>query len=181
MVSHSMSDEVCSFVMTQLTVQMYSLSSSFGVDPAPTPLLGAQRPATVEAMFTICREQMTALFSSIRNLRTTSNSAIDEVCRFVTQNLAEPLTLTVAAEYVHMNPAYLSRVFKKETGQAFNAYVSEQRIRRAKQLLQTKDRIIDIAGNVGFENSKYFSQVFKKRTGMTPQEYRAAMQKEAEL
>lgn len=112
-------------------------------------------------MFTICREQMTALFSSIRNLRTTSNSAIDEVCRFVTQNLAEPLTLTVAAEYVHMNPAYLSRVFKKETGQAFNAYVSEQRIRRAKQLLQTKDRIIDIAGNVGFENSKYFSQVFK--------------------
>jgi len=57
---------------------------------------------------------MTALFSSIRNLRTTSNSAIDEVCRFVTQNLAEPLTLTVAAEYVHMNPAYLSRVFKKE-------------------------------------------------------------------
>ena len=27
----------------------------------------------------------------------------------------------------------------------------------------------------------YFSQVFKKRTGMTPQEYRAAMQKEAEL
>ena len=181
MVSHSMSDEVCSFVMTQLTVQMYSLSSSFGVDPAPTPLLGAQRPATVEAMFTICREQMTALFSSIRNLRTTSNSAIDEVCRFVAQNLAEPLTLTVAAEYVHMNPAYLSRVFKKETGQAFNAYVSEQRIRRAKQLLQTKDRIIDIAGNVGFENSKYFSQVFKKRTGMTPQEYRAAMQKEAEL
>ena len=87
MVSHSMSDEVCSFVMTQLTVQMYSLSSSFGVDPAPTPLLGAQRPATVEAMFTICREQMTALFSSIRNLRTTSNSAIDEVCRFVAQNL----------------------------------------------------------------------------------------------
>ena len=46
---------------------------------------------------------------------------------------------------------------------------------------QTKDRIIDIAGNVGFENSKYFSQVFKRRTGMTPQEYRAAMQKEAEL
>ena len=33
-------------------------------------------------------------------------------------------------------------------------------------------RIIDIAGNVGFENSKYFIQVFKKRTGMTPQEYR---------
>ena len=28
---------------------------------------------------------------------------------------------------------------------------------------------------------KYFSQVFKKQTGMTPQEYRAAMQKEAEL
>ena len=181
MVSHSMSDEVCSFVLTQLTVQMYSLSSSFGVDPAPTPLLGAQRPATVEAMFTICREQMTALFSSIRNLRTTSNSAIDEVCRFVAQNLAEPLTLTSAAEHVHMNPAYLSRVFKKETGQAFTTYVSEQRIRRAKQLLQTKDRIIDIAGNVGFENAKYFSQVFKKQTGMTPQEYRAAMQKEAEL
>ena len=43
MVSHSMSDEVCSFVMTQLTVQMYSLSSSFGVEPASAlVLLGAQ-------------------------------------------------------------------------------------------------------------------------------------------
>ena len=64
-------------------------------------------------MFTSCREQMTQLFSNIRNLRTTSNTTIDEVCRFVTQNLAEPLTLTSAAEHVHMNPAYLSRVFKK--------------------------------------------------------------------
>lgn len=181
-VSHSMSNEICSFVMTQITVQMYSLSGSFGVDPTVAPLLlGTQRPSTVEALFAVCREQMTALFANIRNLRTAPNSAVDELCRYVAQNLAEPLTLTAAAEYVHMNPAYLSRVFKKETGQTFSAYVSEQRIRRAMQLLQTKDRIIDIAGNVGFENSKYFSQVFKKQTGMTPQEYRASMQKEAEL
>ena len=181
-VSHSMSNEICSFVMTQITVQMYSLSGSFGVDPTVAPLLlGTQRPSTVEALFAVCREQMTALFSNIRNLRTAPNSAVDELCRYVAQNLAEPLTLTAAAEYVHMNPAYLSRVFKKETGQTFSAYVSEQRIRRAMHLLQTKDRIIDIAGNVGFENSKYFSQVFKKQTGMTPQEYRASMQKEAEL
>lgn len=179
LVSHSMSDEICSFVMTQLTVQMHSLCSSFGADPVSTPvLLGTQRPATVEALFAACREQMTALFESIRNLRSASRTPIEDVCRFIAQNLAEPLTLTAAAEHVHMNPAYLSRIFKKETGCAFSAYVNEQRIRRAMQLLQTKERIIDVAGNVGFENAKYFTQVFKKQTGMTPQEYRASMWKE---
>ena len=107
-----------------------------------------------------------------------SNQLITQVCQYINDNLAEPLTLEIVSAQVHINSTYLSRLFKKEAGTTFNSYISQLRIQRAAQLLETGRKITDISGMVGFENAKYFSQVFKKQMGMTPQEYRQSHRKE---
>ena len=78
---------------------------------------------------------------------------------------------------MYLNPAYLSRLFRKETGLSLTDYMVEQRLRKAKaELESTNIKISDIAVSVGYSNFSHFSKLFKKLTGLTPQEYRKKYQ-----
>lgn len=76
-----------------------------------------------------------------------------------------------------MNPAYLSRLFRRETGFSLTDYLVRLRITKAKaELEKTNNRVSDVALNVGYANFSHFSKLFKKMTGLTPQEYRKKYQ-----
>ncbi|MBE7035398.1 MAG: AraC family transcriptional regulator [Ruminococcaceae bacterium] len=88
-------------------------------------------------------------------------------------NYAERLTLEDTAGMVYMSPAYLSRVFKSETGVTFNQYLNRIRITKAKALLHNRGlKLTDISQAVGYEDQSYFTRVFKKMTGISPNQYR---------
>ena len=77
------------------------------------------------------------------------------------------------ARRVYLSPAYFSRVFKEETGEAFTAYLNRVRIDRSKELLRHKSiRLTDIALLVGFEDQSYYSKLFKKLEGISPLRFR---------
>jgi len=80
----------------------------------------------------------------------------------------------VAGEMLYMNPDYLGKLFKKETGEKFSNYVMRKRIERAAAWIDRNAdvRIFELAEKLGFgDNPQYFSQVFKKCMGCTPTEY----------
>ncbi|WP_276357344.1 response regulator [Cohnella caldifontis] len=80
----------------------------------------------------------------------------------------------VAGEMLYMNPDYLGKLFKKETGEKFSNYVMKTRIRLAEErMAENPDlKVFELAESLGFgDNPQYFSQVFKKFTGRTPSEY----------
>ena len=92
---------------------------------------------------------------------------------FISKNYANSLTLEYVASQVHLNPAYFSSLFKKESGFSFKEYLNMVRIEESKRLLTNTDyTIVDIAIAVGFEDQSYFSKVFKKYTGVTPKQFR---------
>lgn len=77
------------------------------------------------------------------------------------------------AEQIHLNPSYISVLFKEETNQTFSDYVLALRLRKARELLATTDlKIYEIAERTGFSSSKYFVKVFREREQMTPKHYR---------
>lgn len=100
-------------------------------------------------------------------------SAIRLTRTYISGHLSEELTLEALAARVHFSPSYLSRLFKRETGQNLTAYIQSERIARAKELLLTTDlHFYEIAESVGIGNPIYFSKLFKKLTGQQPKEFK---------
>lgn len=79
---------------------------------------------------------------------------------------------SVAARVGH-SPCHFSTVFAEEVGTTFKSYLTEVRIKRAKELLRTTTlRSSDISDRVGYNDPHYFSLVFRKSTGLSPKEFR---------
>jgi two-component system, response regulator YesN len=107
------------------------------------------------------------------------NQIIDEIDKHISN---PDLTLKwLAQEVIFMNRDYLSKQFKKETGQTFTEYLMHYRMKRAKELITQSNRlqICDVAENIGFKNNPaYFSRAFKKFTGLAPLTYQKKIRSE---
>lgn len=89
----------------------------------------------------------------------------------------ESLTLQAIAAEIYMNPDYIGKMFKKETGEKFTNYVMRYRIGKAVELLEQDGEctVSSLAEQTGFgANWPYFSKVFKKLTGFSPSEFKKA-------
>lgn len=92
---------------------------------------------------------------------------------YIYYHLHEKLSIETLAMVVNLNPNYLSGLFKKETGLTISAYITEQRMKAAKNMLLYSDTSqADIASILAFNTQSHFIQVFKKTYGMTPKKYR---------
>ncbi|MFD1908013.1 helix-turn-helix transcriptional regulator [Paenibacillus rhizoplanae] len=88
---------------------------------------------------------------------------VQQVIRIVEKDFREDISLEVIAGRVSLNPSYLSHLFKKETGQSLIKFITQQRLERARHLLDsTNMKIVDIAEHAGYWSSSYFCQTFKK-------------------
>lgn len=102
-----------------------------------------------------------------------TGAPIQQAMAYMEQYFAEPLTLNCVAEQIGLSPAYLSSLFKKESGKSFSEYLTMCRMNAAKKLLhETSDPISLIAEQTGYVDAKYFSKVFSKAFGISPQKYR---------
>lgn len=105
------------------------------------------------------------------------DSPLNKALSFIASRMPGDVTLAETAKHVHINPCYLSQLFKQQTGVNFVDYVADLRIRAAKKLLTTTTlRVADIAERLCFADISYFSTQFKKHTGFTPTEYRGKNQ-----
>ena len=88
-------------------------------------------------------------------------------------NIQQDLGREQVAAYVGLNPDYLNRIFKKETGLSLKEYISERKIQMACELLEQTDFLVgEIGEMVGYVNFSSFTTFFKNRTGMTPAAWR---------
>lgn len=81
-------------------------------------------------------------------------------------------TLKDLSVIYHKNEKYMGRLFTKEMHVSFHEYCLLLKLQKAEALLLgTKDKIIDIALESGFDNISYFNRAFKKQYGTSPSEY----------
>ena len=98
---------------------------------------------------------------------------ITGITRYLQEHLAEEISLTVLADEFHLNPQYISQLFKSEIGVNFLAYLTSIRMERAKKLLLTTPlSIAEVAEQSGYVDYRVFTKVFKKSEGITPSQYR---------
>lgn len=100
-------------------------------------------------------------------------SPVEQVLKYIESLPPGQVTLAEAAKHVHMNPSYLSQLFKQQKGTNFIDYVTKIRLTEAKRLLtSTTLRISEIAERLGYSDLAYFTNIFKKTCHITPSEYR---------
>lgn len=93
--------------------------------------------------------------------------------RYIDAHLSDELRLEDVASHVYLSPYYFSKLFKKYQGIGFNAWVNQQRMASARELLCHSDwSIASIARNLGFSQTSYFCKVFRQTYQVTPQAYR---------
>lgn len=128
-------------------------------------------PDTVEAkLFTILDDIFDKV---ITGKKLEQKTEISVVLNYIEKNFNKGITLEEVAEYVHLSPYYLSKLFKKELEINFVNYVTQRRMEKAKELLRDTDKpVLNIALELSYNEPNYFSKVFKKVVGMTPTEYR---------
>lgn len=105
--------------------------------------------------------------------RSKHGGTIGEVVKYIHLHYTGDISIEKICSVFYFNQSYFSALFKTKTGSNYNDYVTELRMKKAKELLRSgKYRVNEIAGRVGYNSSRYFSKVFKSRTGELPQEYK---------
>ena len=93
---------------------------------------------------------------------------------YIQEHLVEDISLQKLSQEFHMNPAYISQLFKNETGINYHSYLTRLRINKSKTLLTTTDKSIsEIASAVGFSDYRVFTKMFKNYMSMTPSQYKS--------
>lgn len=108
----------------------------------------------------------------------TASYATDDVqilnaIRFIHQNLTKKISVSDVMKEAALSRRLLERRFKAVTGESIYQYISRNKVRLfADMLLDTNDQVINVALNLGENDSKSISRKFKAAYGMAPNEWR---------
>ncbi len=91
------------------------------------------------------------------------------VIDYIDNHLEQDIKLSDLAKLIEVNQYYFCTLFKQSTGLPPHKYLIQQRIKRAKILLQdTKLSIAEIALRCGFTDQSHLNKHFKQLEGITP-------------
>lgn len=92
---------------------------------------------------------------------------------YIYEHLQDKLTVPMVADYLQIDPSYLSKLFSKEVGISFHTFIVNARISAAQNMLIYSDfSYLEISLSLGFSSQSAFTSTFRKITGMTPGKYR---------
>lgn len=101
------------------------------------------------------------------------------IVEIVQEQYDRDISLEYCAAVMNFNPAYISRVFKKEMGVSFSEYLSEYRMNIAKNLLATTEmKVSEVGQKVSYTNISAFIRTFRRTFGVTPGQYREQLHRE---
>jgi two-component system, response regulator YesN len=101
------------------------------------------------------------------------SNPVDKTKKYIENHISEEISMDDIAQNVHLNPDYLTRIFKKDVGVSISRYIIYRKMDIAKRLLlETDESIGEIALKVGYYNYSSFNRIFTKFVSMSPQQYK---------
>lgn len=107
------------------------------------------------------------------NYKVKYSKKVRESCDYIDLHIRENMKLTDVAGNVRLNPEYLSRLFRKETGMSVSDYIRKKKIEEARfRIMNSMDSLTDIAFQLGYTSQGRFIEDFRKVTGELPSQLR---------
>lgn len=97
-----------------------------------------------------------------------------EIIQYIEDHLSEDLSVESVATRSGYSLHHFQRMFAAVTGLSLGSYIRRRRLTKAAfQLVETDERIIELALNAGFESQEAFTRAFKTMFGLNPGEFRS--------
>lgn len=100
---------------------------------------------------------------------------LKEIIAYIDANIeGSSLDLNALSDRFKVTPQYISSIFKQHEKENIKDYISRQKLKRAKEMLENTDLSINkISVRLGYVNELGIFRLFKKYENMTPGEYRS--------
>lgn len=133
-----------------------------------------QSKRSIEEMESWIKEIFNQTLETIKkNKISKASKLIEEVKGYIYNNYQSyELSIDEIARNLYVNYAHLCFIFKRDAGVTINEYLTEFRIKKAKELFDRGNtRVLDVASRVGYADANYFGKCFKKYFGLAPSKY----------
>lgn len=102
-----------------------------------------------------------------------TDSLVSKAKQYIQEHIYQDISQEEIANQLFICSSYLSRLFKKQTGETFVQYVTRVKMEKAIELLKDpKYKAYQVGEALGYKTPRYFSRLFRMQTGMNPSEYR---------
>jgi AraC-like DNA-binding protein len=102
--------------------------------------------------------------------------AVRRVRDYIAVHYGQSLSVDRLASEAGLSPFHFMRVFRRTVGLSPHAYLTQVRVRRAKDLIARGENLAATAIAVGFGDQSHLNRHFKRLTGFTPGYYRRIVQ-----
>jgi AraC-like DNA-binding protein len=98
---------------------------------------------------------------------------VQRICGYLERYYDKKVSIPSLCELFNISARQLNRIFKDSLGVTVVEMIHRIRVERAKHLLmETDEKVITIAGRVGYEDPAFFSRLFLRQVGCSPGKYR---------
>ena len=123
----------------------------------------------IKELLTLCSRYLSEANSSTFK----QNKILEEAIEYFNKNFNTIINIKDYANDCNISCCWFIRSFKQYTGTTPIQYITNIRINKAKNLLNSSCfTISEIANLIGYQNPLYFSRIFKKNVGLSPINYR---------
>lgn len=113
------------------------------------------------------------LFDGQKKIKRFSDTTVEYVKQYINLNYSYKINFTILSERIGYSLNHLNSLFKEKENMPLYAYLSNVRLKKAKDLLtESSMKISVISKKCGFSSVSRFAQFFKEKTGVSPQLYR---------
>lgn len=120
-----------------------------------------------KALFFTIMEEVLTCYEKRQNKN--NRDLVEQAMVYINDHYMEPLTMSSLAKLYGVSGKHMIALFKKYAGVNPNAYLIDQRINHAQELLcTTVCSVAEVSAYVGYADPYYFSKLFKNRTGVSP-------------
>lgn len=104
------------------------------------------------------------------------SSTSKRIIEYIYNNIYSMIYVNDIAVALNMNPSYLSKLFKDETGTNLKDYIQMAKLKEAKNLIRyTNMSLTEIAVQLGYSDLSHFTKICKMYAGCTPKQLKDSL------
>lgn len=102
------------------------------------------------------------------------NDKTAKILEYLNAHVTENVSIDRLAEQFYLSKYYMMRLFREETGFTIHAYLSDKRLRLARELIVQGMPATEACYRCGYRDYSAFSRAYKKRFASSPKRRRTA-------